>query len=145
MLPMQMGRIVVDAIPEYAGYDLFPEGEYTVTYSYNELNKTSYGPRIILWFAVTVGEHSGELLPYWCPLIWVNKERGTTKFGKGSKYEELMRSATGWSGRRRDRCPPSRLKGIMFKAEVVTVTKRGDKTAYNPEECYSKIKKLVKL
>ncbi len=142
---MRLSLVMDDTTPEYAGYDLFPDGEYTVEYNYNELLKTSWGPRIILWFVVTVGEYSGELLPYFCPLKWRNKERGLTKFGSGSKYEDLMCSATGWSGKRHDRCPPSRLKGIMFKAEVVTVKKRGDKTPYPPEEWYSKIETLVKL
>lgn len=131
--------------PEYAGYDLYPEAKYTVVYNSSELNKTKYGPRALVWFAITVGDYSGSLVPYFCPLHWVNKTKGSTKFTKGSKYEQLMRSATGWNGKRRDRCPLSRLKGIMFKADVVTVNKRGDGTLYDPEECYSKIDQLVKL
>jgi hypothetical protein len=131
--------------PEYAGYDLYPDGEYTVTYNYSELCKTRWGPRASLWFAITVGESSGELVPYFCPVEWVNKAKGRTKFAKGSKYEALMRSATGWNGKRRDRCSPSRLKGITFKAKLKTVKERGDETPYSPEECYSKIEKLEKL
>ena len=131
--------------PEYVGYDLFPEVRYKVTYDSNELIITIWGPRIIIWFVITVGDHSGELLPYFCPMKWGNKQKGSIKFGKGSKYEKLMRSAVGWNGKRRDRCSTSKLKGIEFEAVVKTVKERKGGTPYPEEDYYSKIEELIKL
>jgi hypothetical protein len=131
-------------LSEYLGYDQFPADKYVVTFNTSELITTGYGPRLIIWFAIMEGDDSGELLPYFCRVSWKDKRKRATIFGKGSKYERLLRDV-GWDGKRKDRVGPSKLNGFKFEAKVVDVIKRGDGTSYKADQIYSKIETLVKL